>query len=94
MLTGTTVSSRNPSLLGEIFIVPKYEELEQSKVLNRGTPSGVSIWDMKDSNETFIKELSIRSKKNVSTVSFSPDGRYLASLDCDGHVNIWATHVS
>jgi WD40 repeat protein len=52
--------------------------------LQKGT---TILWDVKNGHETVLE----KHQSWVLTVAFSPDGKYVASMDQNGTVGIWAT---
>jgi len=52
--------------------------------LQKGT---TILWDVQNGNETVLE----KHQSWVTTVAFSPNGKYIASMDQNGTVGIWAT---
>lgn len=57
---------------------------EDSSSWQKGT---TTLWNFKDGTQTF----SMGHKSWVTTVAFSPNGKYFSSLDQSGKIGIWAT---
>jgi len=55
--------------------------------------SWISVWDLKKANWANPKILEGHSGW-ICSVTFSPDGKYLASLDQNGNLKIWSTNVN
>lgn len=58
--------------------------ISEHSPLRKGT---TTLWKVDDGNKTVLR----KHQSWAMTVAFSPDGKYLASMDQDGVVGIWAT---
>jgi WD40 repeat protein len=89
---GIVVSPFSPARNGRrgsgtyfIFISFSFSGFDKGKIV---------IWTPLDSKEKTRILISQHSCLGVSLLSFSPDGRFLASADINGKFIIWATEVS
>jgi WD40 repeat protein len=63
------------------------------KIINSGMENGsVVFWDIRGKGDP-VRYL-LEQTNSIWDVSFSPDGRFLTSIDLQGELVIWSTEVN